>query len=192
MSSKVRIGPSAARVTFTASVRISLPCPSSTIASRSSRSISAASSGEMLLSGLPTSVSSGLSRSEIAERLISRIMPSGETEITPAVTPDITASISARRLSSAPVCACSRSVIWLNALPSVPSSSWTRVSGTRADRSPVATLCAAATSAPTGRTSRSATSSAIHTAIAMIRSDIANSAALNFNCSERDLAIRSR
>ena len=72
-----------------------------------------------------------------AELLIRRTLRCWSSEMMPAVTPDSTASMKARRLSSwalaetrSPVCSSSRSVIRLNARPR-PISSWTSHSVTR-------------------------------------------------------------
>ena len=178
----------------TASVRGSPLTATCTIASRALPSSSASSSGAIVASGLPAGASEVPSK-VCAELFISRTVRSPAIEITPADTPDITASISARRLSSwalavtsALFCASSRSVMRLNAVASVPTSSRAVVSGTRAERSPPSTRRAASTSCPTGRTSRSATASAIHTATPTISSDNTSSATLKRICSVRALA----
>ena len=96
----------------------------------------------------------------------------------PALTALSTASVKARRLSSAPVCSSILPVMRLKALASVPTSSCRRGASTRALRSPAATRRAAWTSSETGRTSRSATVSAIQIEAATISSETSSSAAL--------------
>ena len=90
------------------------------------------------------------------------------TATTPAVTLDSTASMKARRVSSwvlavrsAVVCSSSRSVIRLNAAASTWTSSSLSGISTRVEKSPSSIRPAALTSWPTGRTSRSASFSAV-------------------------------
>ena len=119
--------------------------------------------------------------------LISRIAAVGvDRDHARADTPDITASISARRLSSwalavtsALVCSCSRAghaVERVGQRADLVVARGVRARA-RSDRRPRPAR-AASTSSPTGRTSRSATASAIQTAIPTISSDSASSAAL--------------
>ena len=186
MSSNVRTCPRSSLTILTAKVRSSVPEVSCMIVSRSRRSSAASSSGANDKRATPTGFAPSVASNVCADAFIRRTVRSASTEITPAETPVSTASISARRLSSALVCSSSRRVIVLNAIANVPTSSRLPGEATRADRSPAATRRDAPTRSPTGRTRRSATFSAIQTATPTISSEIRNNAALNCSCNRRE------